>query len=176
VREVVLIYPGGREGVPITGLTTDDTALALGRDIVQQHYVGHLRALRGDPVPDLELADAVTVRGVAQAVHYLGSVTWQVKGYALLRMAGIELPKIDLELADYRTERGRLLRGKSSSAERAREICEAIERGEHPRDAIARHRPPRPAEDPDAPWARTFAPGPVITTSGPMSHWPRPPA
>lgn len=158
-RQVIQVYTDPTiPDDPIGPIGTDERAWAWAQVIAEKHYAGWLHYLAGRPVPGLILATAVTVEGLARRrPHPQGCFTWQVEGAALITAAGVTLPELEQSLSDYRTAAGRIDRKRSVSAERARAICADMERGEHPRDAIAAHKLPSvprievPVPAPDVP-------------------------
>ena len=91
-----------------------------------------------------EPATLVRVEGLTRKrPHPEGVFTWQCEGAALLIAAGLEPAGLDVYLSDYRTAQGRIDRKRDASSIRAAAICQEMEAGVHPRDAIARHKPAR---------------------------------
>lgn len=150
----------GRWEEELGSFTTDDNAWTIAQNAAEQHLAGWLFHYAGQPVPGFNLATVVGVEGLShRQPHPNGSYWWQVKGTALMKASGLPDPStlLTTDLADYRTEEGKIRRVRSTSSRRAGNIAELMAQGVHPRDAILAFRPP-----------------PVVAvTSGPASFWPR---
>ena len=147
VRQIVQVYDlgGGRTREDaLVAPTTDAAAWKWAEEIAERHVAAWLHEFAGQPVPDFEPALAVRIEGLARKnPHPNGSHVWQVRGAALILASGLQDPgAFEVFLSDYRTAEGRIDRKRSASSERARDICRAMEQGEHPREAIASRRLP----------------------------------